>query len=213
MATCSREGSGPGWGTGEQRVGASPTRTPIPAVGAHMRTWGPSSPGELCRAPAPWVSSCPVAMVWGRWGRHWRRAAPNVGWVRASHWEHLAATRGTEHPAASQRGFGVLGGSTRSCARIPAAAHVAEGGGWFCFAVSSYSHFLTCERLRSNLVCSHSKKQNPKNTRYCIKKKKKTQSPQPKNVPFVLWRTLPAARPASFVMCSPPPPPLAPIRW
>lgn len=76
---------------------------------------------------------------------------------------------------------------------------MALGGGWFCFAVSSYSHFLTCERLRSNLVCSHSKKK-PQNTLYCIKKKQqKTQNPAPKNVPFVLWRTLPAANPASFV--------------
>lgn len=37
---------------------------------------------------------------------------------------------------------------------FPVLAHVARRGGWFRFAVSSYSHFLTCEWRRSNLVCS-----------------------------------------------------------
>jgi len=37
---------------------------------------------------------------------------------------------------------------------FPPPAHVARRGGWFRFAVSSCSHFLTCEWRRSNLVCS-----------------------------------------------------------
>lgn len=191
------------WGS-ERLAVPQPAPGLIPATGGlEGLAWGcPGTFGEhrplegYSNVLGSQASSCPVAMVWGQRGWSWPRAAPNLGRMRGSRWEHGDANHGsvpgfhgTKPPGIIPEGFwgdqcwgdskrspgcvptgsagcnrdrcpvlgcsqgwhlaaGLGSGGSLGPSLFPSPPHVAPGGGWFRFAVSSYSHFLTCERLR-----------------------------------------------------------------